>query len=155
MQAAGVEKRDDLHAMLAESDFVSIHCVLNDSTRGLIGAREFARMKPGAVLINVARGAVVDEDALLGSLRSGRLGGAGLDVYSSEPLNRTTHALAPLFEMDNVILLPHLTFFTHEAMQRLEEEALQRCDELLRGEPVLVKSRDPRLTSQQYGVRFD
>jgi len=57
--------------------------------------------------------------------------------------------------MDNVILLPHLTFFTREAMQRLEEETLQRCDELLAGAPVRVKSRDPRLTSQRHGVRFD
>jgi D-3-phosphoglycerate dehydrogenase len=56
--------------------------------------------------------------------------------------------------MDNVILLPHLTFFTREAMQRLEDEVLQRCDELLSASPVLVKSRDPRLTSQRHGVRF-
>jgi D-3-phosphoglycerate dehydrogenase len=154
MRVAGVEKRADLHAMLAECDFVSIHCVLNDSTRGLIGAREFARMKPGAILINVSRGAIVDETALLQALVDGRLGGAGLDVYSHEPLTRTGHPLSALFEMDNVILTPHLTFFTREAMQRLEEESLQRCDELLRGEPVLVKSRDPRLTSQRYNVRF-
>jgi len=154
MRAAGVEKRDDLHAMLAECDFVSIHCVLNDSTRGLIGAPEFARMKPGAILINVSRGAIVDEGALLYALREGRLGGAGLDVFATEPLNKTVHPLAPLFEMDNVILTPHLTLFTREAMQRLEEEALQRCDELLSGQPVLVKSRDPRLTAQEKGVRF-
>ena len=155
MRAAGVEKRDSLHAMLAECDFVSIHCVLNESTHGLIGEREFAAMKPGAILINVSRGALVDEQALLRALQQGRLGGAGLDVYSQEPLARSGHPLSSLFAMDNVILLPHLTFFTHEAMQRLEEETLQRCDELLAGRPVLVKSRDPRLTSQQHGVRFD
>jgi len=154
MHAAGVEKRDQLHALLAESDFVSIHCVLNDSTRGLIGAAELARMKSGAVLINVSRGAIVDELALVRALQEGRLGGAGLDVFSSEPLKRTDHPLGPLFGMDNVILTPHLTFFTHEAMRRLEAEALERCDELLGGKPVLVKSRDPRLTSQQHGVRF-
>jgi D-3-phosphoglycerate dehydrogenase len=154
MQAAGVEKRDDLHSMLADSDFVSIHCVLNDKTRGLIGEREFACMKASAVLINVARGAIVDETALLRALQAGRLGGAGLDVYSSEPLHRTNHPLAPLFEMDNVIVTPHLTFFTREAMQRLEDEALARCDELLSGQPLLVKSRDPRLAGQQHGVRF-
>lgn len=154
MQRAGVEKREDLQAMLAESDIVSIHCVLNASSRGLIGAREFAHMKPGAIFINVSRGAIVDEAALLEALKGGRIGGAGLDVYANEPLDRGTHPLAALFEMDNVILTPHLTFFTHEAMQRLEEEALQRCDEILGGQPVLVKSRDPRLTSQQAGVRF-
>ena len=155
MRAAGVEKRDSLHAMLAECDFVSIHCVLNDATRGLIGEAEFSAIKPGAILINVSRGALIDEPALLRALQQGRLGGAGLDVYTSEPLARSGHPLSSLFGMDNVILLPHLTFFTHEAMQRLEEETLQRCDELLAGRPVLVKSRDPRLTSQQHGVRFD
>jgi D-3-phosphoglycerate dehydrogenase len=154
MRAAGVDKRADLHAMLAECDFVSIHCVLNEATRGLIGARELAQMKPGAILINVSRGAIVDEPALVRALIEGRLGGAGLDVYTDEPLNRVDHPLRPLFEMDNVILTPHLTFFTHEAMQRLEDEALLRCDELLRGEPVLIKSHDPRLTSQSHGVRF-
>jgi len=129
--------------------------VLDASTRGLIGQREFGSMKPGAVLINVARGAIVDEAALLQALRDGRLGGAGLDVYVEEPLNREEHPLQALFEMDNVILTPHLTFFTREAMQRLEQEVLERCDELLRGEPVLVKSRDPRLLAQTHGVRFD
>lgn len=155
MRTAGVEKRDDLHAMLTECDFVSIHCVLSDDTRGLVGARELACMKPGAFLINVSRGAIVDEMALLQALREKRLGGAGLDVYSREPLTRHGHPLSPLFDIDNVILLPHLTFFTREAMQRLEDEVLQRCDDLLAGRPMLVKSRDPRLTAQTHGVRFD
>jgi len=155
MRAAGVEKRDRLQAMLAECDFVSLHCVLNESTRRLIGEAEFAAMKPGAILINVSRGALLDEPALLRALQQGQLGGAGLDVYAHEPLARAGHPLSALFAMDNVIVLPHLTFYTREAMQRLEEETLQRCDELLAGGPVLVKSRDPRLTSQQHGVRFD
>jgi D-3-phosphoglycerate dehydrogenase len=154
MRAAGVDRRDDVHAMLSECDFVSIHCVLNDSSRGLIGSREFAAMKPGALLVNVSRGAIVDEGAMLQALRDGRLGGAGLDVFSQEPLALAGHPLSALFGMDNVILTPHLTFFTREAMQRLEEETLARCDELLAGQPVLVKSRDPRLTSQTHGVRF-
>jgi D-3-phosphoglycerate dehydrogenase / 2-oxoglutarate reductase len=154
MSAAGVQKCNALHALLAESDFISVHCVLNDATRGLIGAAEFACMKPGAILLNVSRGAIVDEMALLQALREGRLGGAGLDVYAREPLDRVDHPLAPLFAMDNVMLTPHLTFFTHEAMQRLETEVLARCDEVLAGQPVLVKSGDPRLTSQQHGVRF-
>jgi D-3-phosphoglycerate dehydrogenase len=155
MRAAGVEKREGLQLMLGECDFVSIHCVLNESTRGLIGEPEFAAMKPGAVLINVSRGAIVDEQALLRALQRGHLGGAGLDVYSQEPLALDGHPLSALFGMDNVLLTPHLTFYTREAMQRLEEETLQRCDELLSGRPVLVKSRDPRLTSQRHGVRLD
>jgi D-3-phosphoglycerate dehydrogenase / 2-oxoglutarate reductase len=154
MRASGVEKRENLQAMLAECDFVSIHCVLNQSTRGLIGERELACMKPGAVLINVARGAIVDEAALMRALQARRLGGAGLDVYSKEPLTRAGHPLSALFEMDNVILTPHLTFFTREAMQRLEDETLQRCDELLNRQPVLIKSHDARLTAQTHGVRF-
>jgi len=155
LREACIEKCDDLHEMLAACDFVSIHCVLNQATRGLIGARELACLKPNAILINVSRGALVDEAALVDALRSGRLGGAGLDVYAKEPLTRTGHPLSALFDMDNVILTPHLTFFTHESMMRLEAETLQRCDELLQGRPVLVKSRDPRLTSQQHGVRFE
>jgi D-3-phosphoglycerate dehydrogenase len=155
MRAAGVHWRGDLHAMLAECDVVSIHCVLNESTRGLIGAPEFSAMKPGALLINVSRGAIVDEQALLAALRAGRLGGAGLDVFSQEPLALAGHPLAELFAMDNVILTPHLTFFTREAMRRLQDETLARCDELLAGAPVLVESRDPRLRSQSHGVRFD
>jgi len=154
MRAAGVEKRDDLHGMLGECDFVSIHCVLNDSTRGLIGAAELDCMHPHAILINVSRGAIVDEAALLRALLDRKIGGAGLDVFTSEPLTRHGHALSGLFELDNVILLPHLTFYTHEAMQRLQAETLQRCDEILSGKAVLIKSRDPRLTSQRHGVRF-
>jgi D-3-phosphoglycerate dehydrogenase len=154
MHAAGVEKRDELTGMLAECDFVSIHCVLNDTTRGLVGQHELACMKPDALLVNVSRGAIVDEDALLRALQEGRLGGAALDVYSREPLALAGHPLSALFALDNVMLTPHLTFFTREAMLRLETETLQRCDELLRGEPVLVKSHDPRLTAQRRGVRF-
>jgi D-3-phosphoglycerate dehydrogenase len=154
MRAAGVDKRDDLHAMLAECDVVSIHCVLNARTHGLIGERELRAMRPGALLINVSRGALVDEPALVRALQDGHLGGAGLDVYRDEPLRLAGHPLSPLFALENVILLPHLTFFTREAMRRLEHEALDRCDELIAGRPVLVKSRDPRLTSQRHGVRF-
>jgi D-3-phosphoglycerate dehydrogenase / 2-oxoglutarate reductase len=154
MRAAGVAKRDSLHAMLAECDVVSIHCVLNADTRGLIGERELRCLRREAILINVSRGAIVDEPALVRALLEGRLGGAGLDVFSDEPLRQSGHVMSPLFGLDNVILLPHVTFFTREAMRRLEDEALERCDELLAGRPVLVKSRDPRLTSQQHGVRF-
>lgn len=154
MRAAGVEKVDDLADMLARSDFVSIHCTLNDSSRHLIGAAEFAAMKPSAFMINVSRGAIVDELALLAALREGRIAGAALDVYSEEPLARSGHPLSALYDMDNVILSPHLTFYTREAMGRLEAEALERCFEILEGRPVLVKSADPRLTSQRHGVHF-
>ena len=154
LRAAGVEPRDDLHSMLGECDFVSIHCTLNDTTRGLIGAAELAAMRPGAILINVSRGAIIDEAALLAALRSGHLGGAGLDVFAREPLNRADDPLTPLFDMDNVLLTPHLTFYTAEAMERLETETLERCRELIEGRPVTVKSNDPRLRAQSNGIRF-
>ncbi len=154
MRSAGVRKREHLDAMLAECDFVSVHCVLNDDTRHLIGERELCSMKPTAFLINVSRGAIVDEAALLHALHARTIAGAALDVYSQEPLTKQGHPLSALFTMDNVILLPHLTFYTHEAMQRLEDETLERCSEILEGRPVTVKSRDPRLTSQRFGVVF-
>ena len=145
----------DLRAMLAECDFVSVHCVLNAETRHLIGERELRAMKPTAHLINVSRGAIVDELALLRALQEGRLAGAALDVYSQEPLAKQGHPLSALYAMDNVILSPHLTFYTREAMARLEADTLERCRELLEGRPVTVRSRDPRLRSQTRGVRFD
>jgi D-3-phosphoglycerate dehydrogenase / 2-oxoglutarate reductase len=148
----GTEK--DLPAMLAQCDFVSIHCVLNAETRHLIGEAELRAMRPSAFLINVSRGAIVDETALLKALREKRIAGVALDVYSQEPLTREGHPLSELYAMDNVILSPHLTFYTHEAMARLEAETLARCREVLEGRPLTVKSRDPRLRAQTRGVRF-
>lgn len=144
----------DLRAMLAECDFVSIHCVLNAETRGLIGEAELGAMKPTAYLINVSRGAIVDEAALVKALEEGRIAGAALDVYAEEPLRRRGHLFSPLFTKHNVILSPHLTFYTQEAMARLEAETLERCREVLEGRALTVKSRDPRLRAQTRGIRF-
>jgi D-3-phosphoglycerate dehydrogenase len=149
----GAEKHDDLHDMLRECDFVSIHAVLNPETRHLIDSACFEVMKPNVIFINAARGAIVDEAALVEALQSGRIAGAGLDVFSQEPLALSDHPLSALFKMDNVILSPHLTFFTQEAMERLEEDALARCVEILEGKPVMIKSEDPRLKSQSFGVQ--
>ena len=145
MQKLGIEPYGSLHAMLAVCDFVSLHVALSDATRHLIGAAELAAMKPTAILINSARGALVDEQALLHALNEGIIAGAGLDVFSREPLNRTDHPLRELYTMDNVILLPHLTFYTKEAMDRLEVETLERCKEIIEGRPVTIRSTDPRL----------
>jgi D-3-phosphoglycerate dehydrogenase len=150
----GIEKVDDLQTMLSACDFVSVHCVLNDRTRGLIGRAELACLKPNAILINVSRGALIDEAALVEAVVAGRIGGVGLDVYSQEPLAPTGHPLSPLFGRDDVILFPHLTFFTAEAMQRLEDDTLARCFEILDGRPVTVRSHDPRLRAQTAGVAF-
>jgi len=150
-----VQRCDDLGAMLERCDAVSIHCVLNAETRHLIGARELARMKPGAFLVNVSRGEIIDEVALLAALQAGHLGGVGLDVYGREPLARDGHPLSALYAMDRVMLWPHLTFYTHEAMRRLEDETIARCLEALEGRPLTVHSFDPRLRAQTRGVRFD
>lgn len=154
LRAAGIEKAPNLGAMLAGADFVSVHCVLNMETRHLIGASEIARLKRSVILINVSRGALIDEAAVVRAVVEGRIGGLGLDVYGQEPLARKDHPLAELYGRDNVILFPHLTFYTHEAMQRLEADTLSRCVELLEGRPVLVRSRDPRLRAQTTGVQF-
>jgi D-3-phosphoglycerate dehydrogenase len=154
MRRAGVEKRDRLADVLSTADFVSLHAVLNSKTRHLIGRAELQLMKSSAMLINVSRGALVDEAALLDALSASRIAGAGLDVFSLEPLSVSGHPLSRLLSMPNVFLTPHLTFYTHEAMDRLERETLERCDEILEGRPVLVKSLDPRLRSQTHGVVF-
>ena len=154
MRDAGISKVESLHDMLGDCDFVSVHCVLNDDTYDLVGEAEFACMKPTAFLINTCRGAVVNEQAMLNALKAGRIAGAGLDVYCQEPVAHSGHALSELYAMSNVILMPHLTFYTRESMQRLEQETLQRCFEALEGKPLRVKYRDPRLLSQEHGVRF-
>lgn len=151
---SGAVKCDSLSAMLAQCDFVSVHCVLKPETTGLIGAGELAAMKPTAYLINTSRGALIDEAALLDALMNKRIAGAGLDVFYNEPLSRRGHPLSPLFEHPDVILSPHLTFYTREAMDRLERETLERCKEVLEGRSVLVKSTDSRLREQSSGVIF-
>ncbi len=145
MAERGIEKYHDLTEMLSECDFVSLHAVLNQETHHLVGAHELAAMKPTAFLLNSARGALVDEMALLKALDERRIAGAGLDVFSREPLNHHAHPLSGLYQMENVILFPHLAFYTTEAMQRLEAETLERCREILENRPVTIKSTDPRL----------
>jgi glyoxylate reductase len=93
-----------LPRLLAQSDFVSIHVPLTAKTRHMIGAREFALMKPGAILINTARGAVVEQAAMVAALKSGRLAGAGLDVTDPEPIAHRD----PLLRFDNVVITPHI-----------------------------------------------
>ena len=154
MRAGGIEKAESLDALLAASDVVSLHAVLAPATRHLIGARELGRMKPSAILINTARGALVHEAALVAALREKRIAGAALDVFSQEPLSRAGHPMSALYRMDNVILFPHLTFYTEEAMARLTEDTLARCREILERRPVLVTSHDPRLRAQRHGVVF-
>jgi glyoxylate reductase len=115
--------------LLQESDVLSIHCPLNAQTRHLIGAAELLRMKRGALLVNTARGPIVDEAALVAALESGYLGGAGLDVFENEP------AVHPgLLNRDDVVLLPHLGSATQETRQSMAWIALEQVERVLRGE---------------------
>jgi len=114
-----------LDELLARSDVITLHLALNDATRGFLGAGHIARMKAGVVLINTARGALVDEAALMKGLRSGRIRHAGLDVFHAEPL-KPDH---PLAAMDNVTLSAHAGFRTLEASQTL----LRRAIDIVRG----------------------
>jgi D-3-phosphoglycerate dehydrogenase len=108
----GVERADSLDDLLAEADFVSIHATLTPETRGLIGRDEIAKMKDGVRIVNVARGELLDEEALVGGLRSGKVAGAALDVFSEEPY------AGPLLELPNVVVTPHLAASTQEAQDR-------------------------------------
>jgi phosphoglycerate dehydrogenase-like enzyme len=114
----------DLETVMRESDFVTINCPLNESTRGLIGARELGLMKRTAYLINTARGAIVDEAALVAALRERGIAGAGLDVFVNEPVL----AGNPLFELENVILSPHAVARTEECIR---DTSLSACRNVL------------------------
>jgi D-3-phosphoglycerate dehydrogenase len=111
----------ELDELLARSDVVSLHLALNDGTRGFIDRRRLGLLKPGAILINTARGAIVDEAALVEALRTGRIGHAGLDVFAAEPLA----ADHPLAKLPNVTLTAHAAFATREASLRLLRMALE------------------------------
>ena len=111
-----------MNELLSESDFVSVHVALNESTRHLIGAKEFEVMKPSACLINTARGPVVDEGALVTALKQGDIASAGLDVYEQEPL------LEPgLYDLENVVLAPHLGSATIGTRTKMGNMAVENC----------------------------
>jgi D-3-phosphoglycerate dehydrogenase len=110
----------DLDSLLAQSDIVSLHLVLNDQTRGFLDAARIARLKPGAILVNTARGALVEEAALIAALKSGHIRRAGLDVFHNEPL-KADH---PLVQLENVTLSAHAAFRTLEASMTLLRRAI-------------------------------
>ncbi len=122
-----------LDELLAESDIVSLHLPLNAATTGLIGERAIALMKPGSILINTARGELVDETALTAALARGALRGAGLDVFANEPVG----AGAPLFALRNVVLSPHQAWLTPETLARSLAVAHENCRRLAAGEALL------------------
>jgi D-3-phosphoglycerate dehydrogenase len=127
--ALGVESVsfDDL---LARSDFISVHAPLMPATRGLVNAAAFAKMKKGALIVNTARGPLIDEAALIAALDSGQLGGAALDVVATEPLPKDS----ALLHRDNVILTPHTAFYSVEALAELQTKCATDVARVLSGE---------------------
>lgn len=121
--------RVPLDILLREADIISLHCPLADNTRNLIDARALALMKPDAILINTARGGIVDEEALADALRHGRIGGAGIDVLSQEPPSQSP-LLVPL---PNLLVTPHIAWASVESRQRLVEEVRLNIASFLNG----------------------
>lgn len=135
----GIEWASSLDDLLERADCLSIHLRLTERTRKLIGRRELQRMRWGAVLVNTARGDIVHEDALVEALMSGSLSGAGLDVFSHEPLA----ADSPLRQLPNVVLTPHAAWTTIEAQSRFADVAARAVREFFE-ESVSVRSDAPR-----------
>jgi C-terminal binding protein len=129
-KALGIRRVYRLEELLEESHFVSLHCYLDAASHHLINARTIARMRPGAILINTARGPVVDEDALLDALESGQVAGAGLDVVEREPLDNEG-----LRDHPNVLFTPHTAFYSVEGYTELRTKTAEEVRRLLVGEP--------------------
>lgn len=123
-----------LDGLLRESDFVSLHTALTPETRGMIGESALAKMKPTAFLINTSRGSVVDEGALIAALQAGRLAGAGLDIFESEPIDPEN----PLLKMENVVTLPHVGSATEATRQAMVDLATDNVLAVLQGKPPLM-----------------
>jgi glycerate dehydrogenase len=123
--------RVTLDELLRTADVLSLHCPLTPATTGMIGKRELALMKPDALLINTARGALVDPDALVAALRAGELGGAAIDVLPQEPPVNGSPLFAP--DIPNLIVTPHIAWAAFEARQRAVDELALNVEDFLRG----------------------
>ncbi len=132
IKAAGCEPVADLDAALPRADFVSVHCPKTSETVGMFNAARLKLMKPSAYLINTARGGIVEEKALHDALVSGKLAGAGLDVFEQEP----PPVGQPLHSLPNVVMAPHVAGVTHEAVDRMSEQTARNILSALDGEPI-------------------
>ena len=125
-------RRVDKDELFALSDVLSVHVVLGERTRGLVGARELALMKPSAILVNTARGAIIDEPALIAALREKRIAGAGLDVFTHEPLAEDS----PLRSLPNAVLMPHQGHNVEEFFQVAYSDVVENIAAFLSGKPI-------------------
>ncbi len=132
-KAGAAGERRELPTLLAECDVVSLHVPLTAETERMIGADALARMKPGAILVNTARGGLIDEAALITALRTGRLAAAGLDVFAEEPPDPAN----PLLSLPNVVLTPHVAWLTSGTFDRSFTLAAENCRRLAAGNPLL------------------
>jgi D-3-phosphoglycerate dehydrogenase len=128
VKKAGYETAD-LQTLLKESDVISIHAPLTKETKGLIGETEFSLMKNSAILVNTARGEIIDEKAMIKALSSGRIGYAGLDVYKEEPIEKDN----PLLTLGNVVLTPHSAVNNQDALLRLMNQNGEQLEKALNG----------------------
>lgn len=128
---AGIARYDDLYEMLRKTDIVSLHVPLTDSTRHLLDDKAIAEMKNGAILVNAARGGVLDENALVAAMKSGRIKGAALDVYETEPL--TSSSAAKFAGISNLVLTPHIAGVTIESNQRVSQVTMDNVRRVLEG----------------------
>ena len=134
----GIELKD-LDTVLKESDFISVHCPLNESTRHLIGDEAFKKIEKKPILINTSRGPIIDEKALIQALKEGIISGAGLDVLEKEPPDPQN----PLLKMDNVILSPHVSFYSVESISELKRRTAENVSAVLLGKwPKSVVNRE-------------
>ena len=131
-QADGLDCEPDLHRLLPQVDILSLHCPLSERTRGLVGAPELALLRPGSLLVNTARGPVVQEAALLAALESGHLAGAGLDTFDTEPLPQGH----PLTRLPQVLLTPHVAGVTRQAALRVATLTAANIVDHLAGRPL-------------------
>jgi D-3-phosphoglycerate dehydrogenase/microcystin synthetase protein McyI len=129
-EALGATMLDDLNELLERSDVISIHAELNDETRGMIDAAAFARMRPHAILINTARGKIVQQKALERALAEGRIAGAALDVFEEEPLPEPS----PLWDLDELLLTPHVAGLSGDALRDLAHSAASQLLQALAGQ---------------------
>jgi D-3-phosphoglycerate dehydrogenase len=139
--AAGCELVSELNAGLPRADFVSLHCPKTPETVGMINAARLRLMRPTAYLINTARGGIVDESALYDALASGRLAGAGLDVFEQEPPPLEN----PLFKLPNVITAPHVAGVTREAVDRMSEQTARNILSAFDGDPIRQNVINPEV----------